>query len=323
MKHNIYNIRNIGTFIIAIAMYSCVNNNDSVFEDNGSSGIVEIVNVPARSTSTPFALKSNAFDALDVVELPIVVNYTGIGVAPEDIKIHLALDSALIETYNDSVNTSYILLPTRLYSVDGYDLIIPKGKKTDTLIVKIYPPKFSVSDFSKAYAIGVKIESATLGTLSGNYGKVIYTVGIKNKYDGVYGVTGTFVDYVNAAFVAAYPKTIYLKTQDPSSVGYFDPDLNNGIYGYRFLNGTSGSYFGSFAPIFKFDKTTNKITSVVNYYGQPASNTRSAELDPSGVNAYDPVTKTIRVAYWLNQPSAITPHRSHIEEVFVYKNAIP
>lgn len=322
MKRNINKLFGLILVLSAITLASCVNDADSIFQDNGSSGIVELFNVNARGTSTPTAFKSTAFDALDVVELPIVVNYTGVNGAPEDITVHLALDSTLIKLYNDSVKTSYSNLPSKLYTVAGYDLVIPKGQKQATLTVKIYPPKYSVSDFSKPYALGFKIGSVSQGTVSGNYSKAVYAVGIKNQYDGVYNVTGTFVDYANAAFAAGYPKTIYLKTQDPTSVGYWDHSKLDG-YGYYFLNGTSGTYYGSFAPIFKFDKTTNKITSVVNYYGQPAGNGRSAELDPSGINTYDPVTKTIKVSYWLNQPSVITPHRSHIVEVFTYAGAIP
>jgi hypothetical protein len=284
---------------------------------------VEIFNVPARNSSTPTSFKSTAFDALEVVELPIVVNYTGINGAPEDITIHLSLDSTLITLYNDSVKTEYLNLPSKLYNVDGYDIVIPKGKKQATLNIKIYPPRFTVHDFTTPYALGVKIGSTSHGIISGNYSKAVFAVGIKNKYDGAYTVTGTFVDYANVAFTANYPKNIYLKTQDPVSVAYFDSKFNGGIFGYSFLNGASQSYYGSFAPVFTFDKTTNKITSVINYWGQPAGNGRSAELDPSGINSFDPVTKTIKVSYWLNQPSVITPHRSHIVEVFSYVEAIP
>jgi len=322
MKKNINKFLSLIVVFIAIFLASCVNDTESVFQDNGSSGIVELFNVPARNSSTPAAFKSTAFDALDVVELPIVVNYTGINGAPEDIAIHLSLDSTLITLYNDSVKTEYSNLPSKLYSVAGYDVVIPKGKKQATLTIKIYPPRFSVSDFTTPYALGVKIETASHGIISGNYSKAVFGIGIKNKYDGVYNVTGTFVDYANAAFAAGYPKTIYLKTQDPTSVGYYDfSQLDD--YGYYFLNGTSGTYFGSFAPVFTFDKTSNKITSVVNYYGQPASNGRSAELDPSGINSFDPETRTIQVSYWMNQPTVITPHRSHIVEVFTYVEAIP
>jgi len=323
MKRNINKLLSLIVVFSSIFLASCVNDAESVFQDNGSSGIVEIFNVPARNTSTPISFKSTAFDFLDVVELPIVVNYTGINGAPQDITVHLAFDSTLITLYNDSAKTEYLNLPSKLYSIDSYDIIIPKGKKQVTLNIKIYPPRFSASDFTTPYSLGVKIATASHGIISGNYSKAVFAVGIKNKYDGVYNVTGTFVDYANAAFTSAYPKKIYLKTQDPVSVAYFDPILNGGDFGYSFINGSSRSYYGSFVPVFTFDKTTNKITSVVNAYGQPAGNGRSAQLDPSGINTFDPVTKTIQVSYWMNQPTVITPHRSHIVEVFTYVEAIP
>jgi len=45
--------------------------------------------------------------------------------------------------------------------------------------------------------------------------------------------------------------------------------------------------------------------SVTNAYGQPAGNTRAAELDPSGVNAYDPDSKTIKVKFFMTQKSLV------------------
>jgi hypothetical protein len=48
----------------------------------------------------------------------------------------------------------------------------------------------------------------------------------------------------------------------------------------------------------------------VNYYGQPAGNTRSG-LDPSGVNQYDAATKTVRIKYNMTQ-SSLVPAAPHI-----------
>jgi hypothetical protein len=57
----------------------------------------------------------------------------------------------------------------------------------------------------------------------------------------------------------------------------------------------------------------------VNAYGQPASNGRYAQLDPTGVNTWDPVTKTLKVKYFMFQPSVIAVGpRVSFNETFTY-----
>lgn len=139
---------------------------------------------------------------------------------------------------------------------------------------------------------------------------------IINKYDGTYTLTGTMIDYSNANLTGKYPGNISLVTQDANSVAFYDNDAKD--YYHRILNGTSDSYYGSFAPVFIFD-SNNNVIRVENKYGQPSSNGRSAELDPSGVNKWDPVTKILKVKYWMNQPSVFTPHRVLFDETFAPK----
>ncbi len=95
-----------------------------------------------------------------------------------------------------------------------------------------------------------------------------------------------------------------------------------GFPGHPITSAGAASYYGSFGLILDFDLATGKITAIKNYYGTPpnyvAANTRSAELDPSGVNTYDAATKTIKIKYWMNQPSVITPHRTAFDETWVY-----
>jgi uncharacterized protein (TIGR02145 family) len=136
-----------------------------------------------------------------------------------------------------------------------------------------------------------------------------------NDYDGDYIVNGNMLDVTNANFIGAYPNKVQLESVDANSVAMFDVTINN--FAHLFLNVSSLSYYGSFAPVFAFD-TTNKIIAVTNYYGQPSANGRSAELDPSGINTFDPVTRTISVSYWMNQPSVIAGHRTHFVETFTY-----
>jgi hypothetical protein len=126
------------------------------------------------------------------------------------------------------------------------------------------------------------------------------------------------VDAASATIHASYPNHVYLITQDGVSVGMWDLDVGN--YGHLIMSGTAYSYYGTFAPVFTFD-ASNNVISVTNIWGQPAANTRSGQLDPSGINKFDPATKTLSVSYWMNQPSVISPHRTHFVEVYTYLGA--
>ena len=134
--------------------------------------------------------------------------------------------------------------------------------------------------------------------------------------DGKYTVTGTLVDASASTITSPGPREYHLRTISPTEVDFFPVEL--GILGHLIFSGTSLSYYGSFGIIATFDRTTNKITSIKNSYGQPSSNGRYAILDPSGVNAWDPVTKTIKIKYWMDQPDVIAGHRTAFDETWTY-----
>ena len=98
----------------------------------------------------------------------------------------------------------------------------------------------------------------------------------------------------------------------------FSPDL--GISGHLFLNLSNLSYYAKFSVIVKFDPVTNKAVSVRNGYGQPSENGRSAVLDPSGINTWDPSTKNIKIKYWMDE-TGVTGHKVSFDETWTYIGA--
>jgi hypothetical protein len=300
--------------VASFGLTSCLDG-DPVFEpDGGPMGIVELV-LPARTTSTVYASKTVTLEPVDEYLLPVEINYTGFSGAPEDILVTLAIDDEAVSRFDASITpipASYYVQPASFVAT------IPKGEKKAAFAIKLIPKNF---DLTGSFAIGVKIVSATKGTVSGNYSTGIYRLPVKNKYEGHYVLTGTLVDDTNPDFVhisANYgkPYTVFLKTLDAHTVTFID-EITWGDETYPFYNGGSRTGYGSFGPQFIFDAGDN-LTEVVNSFGQPAGNTRSAELDPSGVNKYDPATKTISVSYWMNQPSVVAGHRTHFVETYVW-----
>lgn len=307
-------------FVFTIGFQSCTKEN-GVFKDNGNFGIVELA-LPARTTSNAIAKAiTTVFEAENEVILPIKVQLTGSDPALEDIRVTLAVKDNIVERYNSAWQSTYEALPNRLYEVGNYEIIIPRGQKEAILNIKIIPPRFTELDFTKAYALAVHIVSSSTGTVSGNYAEGLYAVSIKNKYDGVYQVSGTFQDYANAGFSGIYPQTIDLTTLtgNKSEIHYKTFYSGNYPYYYFFNAGGSNSYFGNWSPIFTFDTQSNKVTAVTNHFGQGTNGSgRSGEIDLEANNYYDPETKTIHVTYYLVQPAG---RRAKFTEVYTFKEA--
>lgn len=146
------------------------------------------------------------------------------------------------------------------------------------------------------------------GTASGN-----------NPWDGKYRIEGTMTDAVDPTYTWAGNTYEYtLETTSSTQVKVISKNL--GISGHLILVGGSLSYYSQFGLIVNWDPSTNKITSITNSYGQPSPSGRSAVLDPSGVNTWDPVTKNIKIKYWLDQ-TGVTGHRTSFDETWVYIGA--
>jgi hypothetical protein len=143
-----------------------------------------------------------------------------------------------------------------------------------------------------------------------------------NKYDGKYRMEGTLTDHHDGSFV--WPGNTYLYnlvTTSPTQIKLVSIDL--GIDGHLLKNGINLTFYGTFGLLVNFDPATNKITSVTNSYGQPSANGRSAVLDPSGINTWDPVTKTVKIKYWMDEVGivGVGGHRTSFDETWIYVGA--
>lgn len=256
----------------------------------------------------------------------VTVSYSGTDTAPQDITVEVAVDPDALAKYNTKATAigddTYDALPTTYYEIPTKTVVIKKGQRRAT-----FPVNVSITssfDFSKNYALPLTIKSATMGTVSGNFGSVLYAVGAKNKFDGEYKVEGTMVDLANSSITGKYPLNYYLKTLTASTDALYDLGRKN--YFHSILSGTDVSVYGDFAPVFTFDDSGN-ITKVVNFYGQPAaSNGRSAQLDPSGDNKFisgtpGTVGSKFKVKYVLLQPGSTV--RTTFDETYTYVGSTP
>jgi predicted small secreted protein len=218
-------------------------------------------------------------------------------------------DPTIVADYNSAHGTNYIPLPAAAFTVDPsnpfngteWTVTFNPGDHAKPIMIKLDPTKL---DLSKQYALGFTITDASGAKISNGLSSAMVEVGVKNRYDGIYRVTGTMVDIAAPTITGYFPQDVDLITIGAASVVMVPKDL--GIPGHLILSGTSLSYYGSFGPVFTFDLATDKVISVTNSYGQPAGNTRSAEIDPSGINKWNASDKSMDVKYFMKQPNTVT-----------------
>lgn len=278
-----------------------------------------IVELPAASLAGNGGGNSMAA-AFTVTNTPaddyIYVNYAAADANSKDVVTTLAVDTATLGKFNRANGSSYPVLPAAGYTLPSNKITIPNGQRKVQYHFKI---NTSVLDPTQVYALPFKITDASGYTISGNFGTLVIIISLKNKWDGVYTVTGTMTDVTTSSLTGNYPHTIKLVTQGPTTVAVYDDA--NGTFAHSILSGGSVTSYGTFSPIFTIDPTTNKITGTTNYYGQPTpGNGRSALLDATGVNAFTmsadgntPVS--MKVKYILNQNGS---DRTFFDETWTY-----
>jgi hypothetical protein len=300
-----------------LSLNSCLKKRATTLDGDGPRNVVEFRNTGSNTaaSSSFYPLYSQDLGLLKPGQsksFNINVSYSGQDVAPTDITVELGIDQASLDRFNKENGTKYIAPPASVCSYPT-SIVIKKGQRVTTDSAKItVSPDF---DYNVSYALPLKIKSVTPShTISGNFGSAIYGFTIRNQYDGHYTVTGTMVDNASSSLAGRYPMDVYLITTGSNSVVMQDNAI--GSPSHSISSGGGLSYYGSFAPKFTIDPS-GAITKVENFFGQPSSNGRSAELDPSGANKIN-ADMSIDVNYWMNQPAVIVPHRTSFSEHFKY-----
>jgi hypothetical protein len=287
--------------LLAVIVTSCVKEDDEVEYESSRPTIVRLKDAENEITQ-------KARDVLPTIDEFVLLDLRRDATKPSDMSQPLTLkitkDFSLVSAYNTAHGTTFVELPAANYTIteDLSNITFAPGESVKT--VKIRVNKAGL-DLSTQYALGFKITEVGSGAeISSAYKEAIYAIGIKNKYDGTYSVAGTMVDIAAPTLTAYSPQEIDLVTDGPSRVIGIPRQL--GIPGILILSGGSLSYYGSFGLVINFDPVTDAVTSVVNYYGQPAGNTRSAMLDDTGINKYDAATKTMDLKFFMLQPNTVT-----------------
>lgn len=179
------------TLILITGLSSCLKDDTIIGPDSPGAikNIIEFQNIDGISSSPtapfavfiPFTLKPTATTA----EFDAILNYAGADVAPQDIVVNLASDPTVLTKYNAAVSGSaYSDLPAGSYSFPS-SVTIPAGQRLVKFKVTVKPNAF---DATKENALALKITSASFGTVSGNFGSVIFSMPLESVWQGTYTV---------------------------------------------------------------------------------------------------------------------------------------
>lgn len=307
-------------FAFSFLLTGCLKDKDY---DNGLQGNVIDKNVKIAEIAGPLdkfinvdLIGADTDTTVDIVR----VRLASAAAADKDIQVTLALDPTIVDAFNTEHGTHYVVPASTLFTIPSLNVIIPKGSREGNLQIRARPNML----FGSEYALGVKLASVSDPAilLSSNFDREVIGLTIRNKYDGVYTMAGSLQDHAVSTITTKSPTEVQLITTGTNSVYLRNSGTGNPGFLDLFpiLSGGAESGYGSFTPEFIFD-ANNHITTVVNAYGQPAGNTRSAAIDPSGINTWDPATRTLKVKWFMYQPSVIAGVRTYFDFSFTYEGS--
>lgn len=310
--------------VVTMTLSSCLKDlEDFTGEFSSSPYIAELSEASNAATGT---LAREIIDPTHPAAFTLRVNIASAFPLDKDTKVTLTLDNNLITAYNTEKGLSganaAIPVPSNALTVGSYEVTIPAGKREADWSFTVDATKLPNSLLIK-YLLPVKISSADNNVvISGNFGSKLVRVLARNKYDGIYTVTGTYTDYVSPSFVGYYPKTISLTTVSSSEVDFYDVDED--IKGYIFDTGDGLSYFGNFCIGMKFDASDNVI-DVYNIIADAAPRSRSARLYTgagAAANKFN-ADRSIDVSYNFVQATSTPNARGLMIEHYTYVGPRP
>ena len=221
--------------------------------------------------------------------------YASSTVAEEDVHVHVAYDPTLITDYNTANGTQIVPLDPSVYTVQTLDPVIAKGSQNTSLNVSV--TSTATLDPLIVYGLAFRITSVDAGyTIAENMKTIIVQILIKNRFDGVYEVTGTALRLNDPALSG----TITPYEVDYSTSGANSVQHEGSFHWANWTSAGGSSLPGGYEPNVEFDPTTLNVASVSSLNGAI-----SGQTGTSYNQYYDPATKKMYYEFtWGAGPSA-------------------
>jgi hypothetical protein len=202
-------------------------------------------------------------------------------------------DPAVISAFNIANSSDLVALPSGNYTVDpanprtGSDYTITFQPGEFSKLLKITIPNAAALDLSKRYAIGLTIVVAITGAdgrVSLENRSTVVEIGLKNKWDGIYKLSGSTLRAGDAVKTGSFsPVEMQLITTSPNSVIYGDLQV-----------WADGTGVGINLPILTISEATSPNPVTVSASGGNPSGVTNVT---AAANYYDPATKTFHLDF--------------------------
>ncbi|HUP11907.1 MAG TPA: DUF1735 domain-containing protein [Niastella sp.] len=179
--------------LLGLVLTSCLKENHQNIDPDRSLDIVEFANSGSNTSSLSKSTYPGYYTDLGTLlsgesaTFNLNVNFSGATEAPEDVTVNIEVDTAALTIYNEQNGTNYVVPSTDIYTLPT-SIVIKKGTRIAQSQVTI--TNTSNFSFDDAYALPLKITSASKGAISANFGKAVFAFGVRNKYDGHYSMKG-------------------------------------------------------------------------------------------------------------------------------------
>jgi len=273
-------IKLVPALALVCGLSSCLKD-EAVIHNDGLRNIIEFQNVGSIKSGTsdifPVYVPLTLLPDDPSAEFEGIVSYSGTDTAPQDIVVNIERSDLTITQFNakttgtkyNPIAASEVTHPTTV--------TIPKGQRQAKFKVTIKIPNLNKA---LSNAIAFKITSASTGTISGNFGAVIFSTPIKSIWEGTYTVTVHNNYGATNASWAGGP--------------YSESDMHLSTIGPNQVQQTSVAAWYSGYTNYQFNGNNTGITSVVAFSGANLS------TSVQGVDLIDPVTKNFTLRYTVN-----------------------
>jgi len=299
---------------LAISLASCVKK-DSFYDENTAE--------PNRKQVVQLYGAENEINTKALNVVPTVENFVLIEVvrypnsqadASQPLTVKLTKNTTLIDDYNTNNGTNFIELPLNSYTLsdDISQLTFAPGESIKQVKLNL---KKDLLNLSQPYALGfVLTQVGTGAVINDGLKTVLYSIGLKNSYDGVYSYVSGFVQRYSSPGV---PQADNLS----GPLGPSNPDIEMATTGaYTVAFGGAGgpvglTWSGPMSGVAGIDGLTAAVDPNTNNVTMTSSNVTLANW-AGHVNKYDPATKTFTIAMkW----TSTAPAYREYEVVLKYK----
>lgn len=180
--------------IACISFFSACLKDDAHFTDFSKVGtVVELLDANTDVISTDPTLLGLTAAGLTFSTTPADVT-TRVNVAAPyalstALNVTLSVDKAAFVAWKKLKQDSiYDLLPDSCFTVPSAGITIPANQNVGSFVVKVNSSKV---DLNHSYVLPVSISDASGQNISGNFKTILYSISVKNIYDGTYSAKGT------------------------------------------------------------------------------------------------------------------------------------